>query len=147
MNPIIKINKNKLHPDYSFDQYNKVIDELKNVTQQLQPASTVYLCFEKDIAFINPAFLILLLNFYEQLKLQKIKMLIDITNILDDWQHAVLIHLQQFIDYKIIKTEYRIDQFTKKPNVTDLNNHKFISLTKYYNATKKLDRLNERLSS
>ena len=141
MNKII-INKSKLDPNHTFDQYNKLIDELRNITRQLSPTSTVYICFEKDINYImNPAFLILLFNFYEQLKLQNIKMLIDITNILDEAQHAFLIHLQQFIDYKFIKVEYRFDPFTKEPYITDLQNHKFISLRKYdqiliYYATK-----------
>ena len=132
MNSIIKINNSKFPHNGSIEQYNKIIDELKNTTSKLDPKSTVYLCFEEDVIFINPSFLILFLNFYEELKLNEIKILIDITNLANESQHAFLIHLVQYIDYKIIKIEHRVNPFSKKPDITNLNNPKYINLSSYH---------------
>ncbi|MCG3691098.1 ATP-binding protein [Aliarcobacter butzleri] len=124
------ITENELSHKLDLEKYNELIVDIKNTCKNIGIANTFNIFFDKTITFINPAFIILLYNLYEKLKLDNVKLLIDITNLPDSGQHAFLNHIQQFIDYGIIKKEHKLDM-DNNPIKTDLKNIKEVSLSTY----------------
>lgn len=124
MSTQILIDKNKLSASIEMDKSILILDEIIEIHQQINVNEIIYLLFEKNIGFVNPLFLILLFNQYEKLsKIKRYRLVLDITNLPDDSQHALMVHTQQYTDYKLVHNQYKT-YFDGKINNPKISNFK-----------------------
>lgn len=115
---IIVLTAKELPKVIDIKKYNEVIKDLKELSKGFE---NIYILIDKSVEFINPLFTILFLDFYETKSKENLKFFIDITNLEDLKQHAFLIHLQQFKDYKQTDIVSLFNR-TGKNIPTDINN-------------------------
>ncbi|KLE08928.1 hypothetical protein AF79_07325 [Aliarcobacter butzleri L354] len=122
----ILIDENKLSNSFEIDESIVILNEITDIHQQINVNEIIYLLFEKNVGFINPLFLIVLFNQYEKLsEIKKYRLVLDITNLPNDSQHALMIHTQQYADYKLLYNQYKtyFDGNINRPKISDFKDY------------------------
>ncbi len=112
----IEINKRKLGEDISLVNYNKIIQEAKSkIPKNGNCILEFYFDNSIKIYFVDPLFLITILNLYEEIQKeyleQDIRLVLNIKNLDKKPQEYILIFLAQYIDC------HEIEIFTKEVDV------------------------------